>query len=424
MRLFLVLLLAVSVSGCGQKQWYKGNTHTHSFWSDGNDFPEMIALWYRDRGYDFLVLSDHNVLSRGERWIKLAEIERRRGTDALAKCAARLGDDWLEFRGEGEGREVRLRNLDEVRKLVHNEQFLMVEGEEITDRFKHHEVHTNAMNLAQVIPPPGGESVRELMRNAILAVQRQAREHKRPILPHLNHPNFRWSITAEDIAHVVEEEFFEVYNGHPGVGHTGDEYHAPVERLWDIANTLRIAELHAPPPYGVATDDSHHYHEGKTQTVTPGKGWIMVRAARLEPGRLIKAMRRGDFYASSGVTLSEVKYDGKSLTVRVAAEPGAQYTIEFIGTLRDYDRTVEPRQDDKGNPVTGHYSPDIGKVLMKVEGTSATYRLTGDELYVRAVVHSSQPPANPSFDGQVAQAWTQPVGWDKHVRRGAKHHHH
>ena len=26
--------------------WYKGNTHTHSLWSDGNDFPEMIAKYY------------------------------------------------------------------------------------------------------------------------------------------------------------------------------------------------------------------------------------------------------------------------------------------------------------------------------------------------------------------------------------------
>ena len=24
-------------------QYYKGNIHTHSLWSDGNDFPEMIA---------------------------------------------------------------------------------------------------------------------------------------------------------------------------------------------------------------------------------------------------------------------------------------------------------------------------------------------------------------------------------------------
>ncbi|MFO0064709.1 MAG: hypothetical protein ACK523_01980, partial [Pirellulaceae bacterium] len=28
-------------------RWWKGNLHTHSFWSDGNDFPEMISEWYR-----------------------------------------------------------------------------------------------------------------------------------------------------------------------------------------------------------------------------------------------------------------------------------------------------------------------------------------------------------------------------------------
>jgi hypothetical protein len=44
-------------------RWWKGNLHTHSFWSDGDDFPEMIADWYKTRGYHFLGLSDHNVLS-------------------------------------------------------------------------------------------------------------------------------------------------------------------------------------------------------------------------------------------------------------------------------------------------------------------------------------------------------------------------
>lgn len=29
-------------------RWWKGNLHTHSLWSDGDDFPEMIACWYRD----------------------------------------------------------------------------------------------------------------------------------------------------------------------------------------------------------------------------------------------------------------------------------------------------------------------------------------------------------------------------------------
>lgn len=38
--------------------------HTHTFWSDGDDFPEMVAEWYRKRGYHFLALSDHNVLAQ------------------------------------------------------------------------------------------------------------------------------------------------------------------------------------------------------------------------------------------------------------------------------------------------------------------------------------------------------------------------
>jgi hypothetical protein len=59
----------------------------------------------------------------------------------------------------------------------------------------------------------------------------------------------------------------------------------------------------------------------------------------------------------------------------------------------------------------------VGKVLATVEGTKATYRLTGEELYVRAVVTSDRPPQNPSFPDQKAQAWTQPVGWEGWIGR-------
>jgi hypothetical protein len=48
-----------------------------------------------------------------------------------------------------------------------------------------------------------------------------------------------------------------------------------------------------------------------------------------------------------------------------------------------------------------------------VEGTRASYTLKGDELYVRAVVTSSKPPAVPSYANQKAQAWTQPVNRGK-----------
>lgn len=49
-------------------KWFKGNLHAHSLWSDGDDFPEMVADRYREKGYHFLVLSEHNVLARGPRW--------------------------------------------------------------------------------------------------------------------------------------------------------------------------------------------------------------------------------------------------------------------------------------------------------------------------------------------------------------------
>lgn len=51
----------------------------------------------------------------------------------------------------------------------------------------------------------------------------------RPVLPHLNHPNFRWGVTAEEMASVIEERFFEVYNGHPDVHNLG----ARRGRGWD-----------------------------------------------------------------------------------------------------------------------------------------------------------------------------------------------
>lgn len=382
----------------GEARYFKGNTHTHSLWSDGNDFPEMIGDWYRERGYNFLVLSDHNTLSRGERWMKVADVEKRKkaiGKPVLDKYLAKFGEDWVELRGEAAAREVRLRTLDEIRaKLEKPGEFMFIEGEEITDRFENREVHTNAINLAEAIKPRHGASVREVMRNNLLAVREQAEKLGRPIIAHLNHPNFRWSLTAEDIAHVLEEEFFEVYNGHPGINHEGDAARGVPgdEAIWDLANTLRLSSLGGQPLRAVATDDSHTYHGGD---IRPGRGWIMVRAEKLEPDAIVEAMRAGDFYASTGVTLKRVAFDKGTRQLAVDIEPaeGAVFTTQIIGT----------RKGDEGDPAK------IGAVLATVEGTEVRYTMAGDEWYIRATVTSSQAHADPSFTGQKKQAWTQPI---------------
>ena len=114
-----VLLLAVSSAVDAAEKWYKGNTHTHTFWSDGNDFPERIVKWYTENDYDFLVLSDHNILSRGEKWMSVEKLKERGGNDILEKYAASFGKKWVESRGTpGEkSHEIRLKRLGEFRDM-------------------------------------------------------------------------------------------------------------------------------------------------------------------------------------------------------------------------------------------------------------------------------------------------------------------
>ena len=43
--------------------WYKGNLHCHTSESDGAKSKEEVVRLYRDRGYDFLSITDHRVFS-------------------------------------------------------------------------------------------------------------------------------------------------------------------------------------------------------------------------------------------------------------------------------------------------------------------------------------------------------------------------
>ncbi len=402
-------------------RWWKGNIHTHSLWSDGNDFPEMIADWYRTHDYNFLALSDHNVLSEGQRWMPHREIVRRGGGNALKEYKETFGDGWVETRGPADSDmfQVRLKPLNEFRALVEERgKFIMIQGEEISDRSQGVPVHMNASNLKTIIQPLGGPTVREAMTNNLRALEDQAKRTGREMMLHLNHPNFGLAITAEDLAAVLGEQFFEVYNGHPSVKQEGDANHPSVERLWDIANTLRIDQWRAAPLFGVATDDSHNYHSSSGST--SGRGWVMVRAQYLTPEHLIRAMKQGDFYASSGVSLESVEYDRekRKLRVVIAGKQGIEYTTQFIGTRANYDKTTSDPTGEDGKPLraTKIYSDDVGEVLATTTGPVAEYTLTGEELYVRAVVTSSEDHDNPSMKDQKKQAWTQPFGWRERLK--------
>ncbi|HSJ32706.1 MAG TPA: hypothetical protein VK933_14790 [Longimicrobiales bacterium] len=412
-----VVLLLSAVAGCASPmaQW-KGNLHTHSVWSDGTDYPEMIVAWYRENGYDFLALTEHDMLAEGERWVDVNapdegwpprnESARR----ALPGYRERFGTEWVQEHRDGDRHLVRLRPLEEYRRLFEQPgRFLMLQAEEITDR---EGAHVNAFNLATAILPQGGSSTGERIRNNLAAVEEQRRATGHAIVAIVNHPNFVWSLTAEEIAAIPQARIFEVFNGHTMVNNAGDALHADTERIWDVALALRHA-AGLPPLFAAATDDAHDYREYGDTISRPGRGWVMVRAPQLTSDALAAALAAGDFYASTGVTIRSEQRDRDAIRIEIEPEAGGVYRTQFIGTRTSASLEGTPVRDADGDTVrtTRAYDDGVGEVLAEVEGVRAAYVFRGDERYVRARVISSLPHVDPTTGKTMGsqKAWLQPV---------------
>src|ERR1041384_716010 len=294
--------------------WYRGNTHTHTTNSDGDSSPAAVAAWYKDHGYNFLFLTDHN---------KLTDID---------SVNAQLGVPG---------------------------QYVVMPGEEVTDNFNGKPVHTNALNnLLPVVPQHGTDTVNTLEND--LSAIRQAGG-----LGYIAHPNYGWAIGAADLKSVTGTMLFEVYNAHPLNDNYGDGTHPSTETIWDTV--LSSGKL----LYGIAADDEHTLNN--EAGAFPGRAFVMVRAASLDAAAITQAMQRGDFYASTGVTLQDYQVTTTSMTVAVDNSAGEGLTIDFIGKN--------------------------GRVLQHNTTATAVYNFTGQEMYVRE--------KNTKQRGQ--SAWTQPV---------------
>jgi len=301
----------------GRGRWYKGNTHTHTLNSDGDSSPDDVVRWYREHGYAFLVLTDHNFLTSVD------------GLNAL-----HAADD----------------------------RFLVIKGEEVTDRFAGKPIHINALDPSAPIDPQGGTSVLDVIQRTVNAIR------KANAVPHVNHPNFGWAITADELKQVDNTKLFEVYNGHHAVNNLGGGGVPGMEEVWDrLLSGGRLV-------YGIADDDAHVFKQpGNPDVPGPGRGWVFVHAERLAPRAIVEALDRGDFYASTGVELNDYQVTSGAITIDVKQVPSSKYRIQFIGRN--------------------------GEILSEVTSSPAVYRFRGSEAYVRAKVLES----NGRF------AWTQPV---------------
>jgi len=255
-------------------RWYKGNTHAHTLNSDGDSSPEYVATWYKEHGYDFLVLSDHNVLTDPESLAQLVD-----------------------------------------------STFILIPGEEVTASFERKPVHVNGLNLPRVVEPVVGPSLVATIQANVDAVRDAGG------VPHINHPNFGWALGADELAQVDRCRLLEIFNGHPQVHNQGGGDSPGTEEVWDILLTRgeRI--------YGIATDDAHHLQgEFGPYRANPGRGWVAVKARALDPDEIVRNLDSGLFYASTGVELEDVVVTPTRLEVRIKRRGDFKYTTEFIGS--------------------------------------------------------------------------------------------
>lgn len=286
----------------------RGNLHTHSRRSDGAAPLEAMVDWYRSHGYQFLAMTEHDLrVDPGE-----------------------LGD----LTGPG---------------------FVVIPGEEVTDRWDHRPLHVNALCARERID--GGRDF-DRADDGLRAMLAQIRAAGG--MPLVNHPNFHGSLTADDIAGGASGRYLlEIWSGHPDVAPAGDESHPSAEAIWDDVLAQGGDAIPA------AVDDAHALpDDSQARRALPGRAWVETFGDETTSDAICSALAAGRLYASNGPVLTRIVVQDDTFTV-ITTDPHA--SVAFIG--------------DGGVVLAEVRAADVPA---QGDARSITYRLTGDEGLVRA----------------------------------------
>lgn len=154
--------------------------------------------WYKDHGYQFLVLTDHYTIT-----------------------------------------------VPESPSSSVDSSFLLIRGEEVTCWGKLSDIDVTALNIGQDIPPLTDTTLLGGLQKGIDAVRR------RNGIPVITHPNYNWRLDQETMLNARDCRLFELFNGYSATNSEGGGGHPGLEQVWDFLLTagMRI--------FGVAADDTH-----------------------------------------------------------------------------------------------------------------------------------------------------------------------
>ncbi|MFV0504767.1 MAG: CehA/McbA family metallohydrolase [Lachnospirales bacterium] len=222
--------------------FYKGNCHCHTTNSDGRLEPNIIIPAYKDKGYNFLMVTDHNLYSNYNEYNE---------------------ENFITIQGfEGN---------------VNNFHFIFFPTT-ANEPFGHLEAIPSVSN-EEIEAHGTHKSVNEYVKNIC----------SRGYAAMINHPY--WSAIEYDDIMKLENIFaVEVYNYGCEIGEDTSESITH----WD-ACLKKGKKL-----WAMATDDNHNIHPLYSKNSDSFGGWVMVKAKSLNEKDIVEAMLNGSFYASQG----------------------------------------------------------------------------------------------------------------------------
>ena len=270
--------------------YYKANLHTHSNISDGKLSPEEVKRHYKERGYQILALTDHNV-----------NIDHSDMTEP----------DFLMLTGV----EVDIAQ-EPIRKTVHlcllsrdpHLQWIPFKDPDILPHMHAYVDLCQCENLPQVYTP---EAINRVI----------AKANEKGFLVTYNHP--AWSL-----------EYYEDYSKYEGLwameyfNSGSDAIGVDENNGWVFREFANMGKRVLP----IMADDAHNVYNSRNGYPVLGRAFTMVGAEKLEYGCVMDALARGDLYSSSGPEIHSLTWDQGLL--RVTCSPAA--TIRLIKNSRSF----------------------------------------------------------------------------------------
>jgi len=347
---------------------YKANLHCHSWHSDGSAPCNEVARWYEDHGYDVLAITDHDAYGDQDGGVASSRLQN---DDQVHDWD---GDGVLHVEKErGSGVEAYVRDYSAPSpEWVPNEwnlnrpgEFVVISGMEAS--FGHPHVNAVGCPTGDIPSPREGFGFIDWC-------------HDNGGIVFLNHPA-AWNGRPErlyghdDLRRI---DGLEVMNGFLArdnrKGNNPDGSRGIADGLWDgcLDAGLRL--------WGFGNDDAHTLDT--SHFAGPGSAWNMIWARELTVDGILEAIHSGAFYATCGIVIDHVIITPEAITVR---SENATH-IEVIG--------------------------DGSRVLQHVDASEMTYKLRGDEKWIRVVLWNDTmcyDEPEPQFP---EKAWMQPIMLD------------